>query len=744
MDSEGTPTMLKMTSIKKASTEGGNRRALYTAIFTAVVFFLLADQILADDVLLNLPKNFDVTIKRVWHRNKNEGYREYSEKDLKDAEDRVLHFRGKIVTQDIDRTEHRPLSGGEVNIVRLITKLRATYEKGHLSGTWEFHMYTRIQGSKSCNDAETYQLHNKGTITGEANAQGILKITATNIDETSLDRESTTQLVGSGKDARTVTIFGGGWKKSNQERNLYSWGAEYQLPVGELQSSQKFIPDGNKPGRQTQGEETPSSPDTRVSGSDQSSSTQEGPAPVTPGEAAAGAGVVGAIAAVGAWLTMLSSGVRPKDVMDALGGLFGMGQPPEASEPLPITEPPRILFEEPQMDTSTQPTFDKAAYDRMIVDENLKQLQDDVDRAKDALERRQQYIETLRQAGRTDQANREAITLGELQREVSRTQKQLSDSGGQEAGHITKKHIFDIGEDQAAKVKEEMAAEKAGVLSDLERVKLDDWIDLQAPDEQAAKRMRAMVGDRTITLENGKMVGSFEGISRELGQMLQESNQPDLTYVERFSIRDEFMEKAIIFKSARGYGQDAVSTVSTLGKLGVIENADVTGIAKKLNPVAKLSKFVGYMEGYTKGAGNNVGYAVVKSAVQMGVRQVALKNPVIGLGNTVIKYAEKAVLGRDVSPGKALETMVNVAFDAVHDVKDRAPVTFNSATGKFEMGGKILGIDSPELTEPATRRLLSAVDKQLSNPNLGAADRAGLLSDRKDLLETLDELKGQQ
>jgi hypothetical protein len=448
------------------------------------------------------------------------------------------------------------------------------------------------------------------------------------------------------------------------------------------------------------------------------------------------AGATAVVAGLGALAVAFSSGVNPKEAVEEVLNLF-RGQVSAATEPAPVEVP-------------AQTTFDQAAYDKMMRDENLKQLQDDVDRAKDALERRQQYIDGLRQAGHLEQANTEASTLGELQRDVSRTQQQLSNSGGQEATHLIKQNTFDIGEDQMAKVRAEAAAGMAGKLTDLERVKISDWIDMQAPDDQTAQRMRAMVDDRTVTLGDGKAVGSFEDISRELGQMLQQGNQPDLSYVERFSIRDEFMDNAKTLGNARGYSQDGSGTAGGLtditkqGKLKLAENTTLGGVTKSLDAVSKVSDAVGYIEGYTKGAGNSVGYAAVKAAAQMGVKQIALSNPVIGLGDTAIKYAENALLGRDASPGKALETMVNLAFDAQHDVNDRAPVIFNSETGQFEVGARMLGTDSPELTEPATSSMLSAVDKQLGNPNLSAADKEGLMSARTDLLETLKDLRGQQ
>ena len=60
---------------------------------------------------------------------------------------------------------------------------------------------------------------------------------------------------------------------------------------------------------------------------------------------------MGAVAALGAWLTMLSNGIRPKEVMDALGGLFSKAPAQEVTASPPTAEPPRILFQEPRIRT---------------------------------------------------------------------------------------------------------------------------------------------------------------------------------------------------------------------------------------------------------------------------------------------------------------------------------------------------------------------------------------------------------
>lgn len=322
-------------------------------ILSAALLALFAANAAADDVLLLLPKNFDVVAQRGWSRNKYDGYKEF---DRSQASKAILCFRGKNVTAGESRTDRHPSSGHGTVIIKYNSKLVATYDKGHLSGTWESSMRNWIEGwVERCNDAEYMQVYYKGTITGEANADGILKITVQMTENTILDREYVNQSVGSGKDARTMMIYGGGWKKRDQEPNLYSWGAEFKLPVGELQSSQKFTKEEQDAGDQQgvdqagamagtdQGQNGDQSQETEPGKSDTAPVTPADTDPVTPGEAtpvspgaaAAGAGVVGALSALGAYLMMRANNMGLKDVIDGVNNLFETANAPEPEPPEP-------------------------------------------------------------------------------------------------------------------------------------------------------------------------------------------------------------------------------------------------------------------------------------------------------------------------------------------------------------------------------------------------------------------------
>lgn len=193
-------------------------RCSYLSLYVAILISFVSTA-LADDVLLLLPKNFDVRAHKGWSWNKHTGHSEFTSSQ---AGRLVLRFRGNQVTAGGVETLRNPCYGGGVILVESKTEIVATYDKGRLSGTYESQQRNWSQGCSARNDEEYMQVHARGTVTGEAGSDGILKIKVQVTEEKVLDRE------------------GGGWKKRNEEPNLYSWGAEFKLPVGELQSSQTF------------------------------------------------------------------------------------------------------------------------------------------------------------------------------------------------------------------------------------------------------------------------------------------------------------------------------------------------------------------------------------------------------------------------------------------------------------------------------------------------------------------------
>ena len=78
------------------------------------------------------------------------------------------------------------------------------------------------------------------------------------------------------------------------------------------------------------------------SGAQPESIDNDDPSAIPAGAAATGAAAAGVIAAIGAWLTMLGSGTRIRETLDAFKGLFGKQPPPDQQPPPPpMPEPPK-------------------------------------------------------------------------------------------------------------------------------------------------------------------------------------------------------------------------------------------------------------------------------------------------------------------------------------------------------------------------------------------------------------------
>jgi hypothetical protein len=318
-------------------------RPLCHWVLTLAVLTACAPRAAADDVLLVLPKNFDVSAECGWTRTKSKGYEEL---DFIEKNKTIFQFRGNKVTAGVAHTFRFPTADGGVGISKYDTKFAATYDKGHLSGICEYHSNYRNEGCKDRNDAESLRQSYKGTLTGEANTEGILKITVQITEDTILDREFTDQPTGAGKNARTTRrIFSGGWKKRDYESDLLSFGFEFKLPVGELQSSQKFSKDDQNADDLT---DTSPAPDPNVTTDtpDNSGERTEDPVtdlatpatPVPPAALAGAAAATGLLAGLTSWLLMQSMGLGLSDFKYAIARLTGTDSP--APEPPPATEAP--------------------------------------------------------------------------------------------------------------------------------------------------------------------------------------------------------------------------------------------------------------------------------------------------------------------------------------------------------------------------------------------------------------------
>jgi hypothetical protein len=291
--------------------------------------------------------------------------------------------------------------------------------------------------------------------------------------------------------------------------------------------------------------------------------------------------------------------------------------------------------------------------------------------------------------------------------------------------------------DQMAKVRAEMAAEAAGTISDLEWVKIQDNIDLKAPDEETAEKMKAVVDRMSIKTDDGKMIGNYKDIMREVNTIAWQSDQPDLSYLQRYSIRDEIQENARLFGTARDYAQDGATLVKDLSEgTELLDGLKIKDIAPQIGAAGDASSMAGYYEGY-RATGDGKAIAAVKAFTQVYVKNLVLGNPVTSVADTVVKHTSMVITGSNYSGSKALEFQVNTFADVL--TGNRAPVHFNHMTGQFETGGAVLNVDSPEVTRAASKSLLSAITDHLNNPNLSAGDRQDLLAKQQELIKAMTE-----
>ena len=195
----------------------------------------------ADDVLLLLPREFDVKPTRGWSRNGSDE-RKFTARDLEG--DPPFRFRGEEVTQENSSVDVHTGNDCPVEI-RYHHEYRASFRRGTLSGTWKTYQRNFYRGCKHYPDGEYMRVNHQATVTGRAEADGRLSVTVQVVDSECLDNGA------------------GGWVRRNQDFDRWSFGFEFQLPVGELQSNQKLsaaADTGPDPGAARQREARPGDP----------------------------------------------------------------------------------------------------------------------------------------------------------------------------------------------------------------------------------------------------------------------------------------------------------------------------------------------------------------------------------------------------------------------------------------------------------------------------------------------------
>ena len=340
------------------------RRVQRLKVAVALVAALVAPAAVAgaEEVLLLLPSQFDVRPISGWNQ-RGSRMEKFTSKDLGGDRLEPFRFRGEEVTQETSRTDHHAVSECTVDI-QYHHEYRATFRRGVLNGRWIARQRNYYRSCKDRDDGEYMRVNHEGVMSGQADADGRLAVTVQTTNSEIIDRRI--EWVGKGKEGRFVIY--NEWKKRDQAMEPWSFGFGFQLPVGELQSSQKLSPrptpaplpragtaraggERSEPPRVTPGGQASGGRDESASGTGARAGARDqerdgardevreasrdevrdeardqppgggrdepgdGPPPVSPVAAAGAAAGTAALTLLGAAWMLASSGVRPGDLL---------------------------------------------------------------------------------------------------------------------------------------------------------------------------------------------------------------------------------------------------------------------------------------------------------------------------------------------------------------------------------------------------------------------------------------------
>ena len=189
--------------------------------------------VLGEEVLLSLPREFDVRPIGGWGQHGSGERQRLSREDL-EREAGVFRFRGEQVTQTTTTTDRHGSPSCRVHITT-DQEFQATFRRGELSGRWVSRQRNFYRDCHDRDDGEYLRSTVAGAATGQANADGLLKITVQVTESEIVDHKMA--YVGQGNKGRWHYRD---WEVRDQHHDPWSFGLEFQLPVGELQSSQEL------------------------------------------------------------------------------------------------------------------------------------------------------------------------------------------------------------------------------------------------------------------------------------------------------------------------------------------------------------------------------------------------------------------------------------------------------------------------------------------------------------------------
>jgi hypothetical protein len=438
----------------------------------------------------------------------------------------------------------------------------------------------------------------------------------------------------------------------------------------------------------------------------------------------AAAGAAAGAAAVGTLLAGLAQGVRPREALSDLAGIIrGEAGPAPADTAAPSGNDYQI-------------DLIKTYRDQDMSD----------------LDYQRQRLEAARSQGAEDVVRDAQAAVKRLGRQIENYDRNLSELGQKPLEHIRgQERSFDFTrKDIGQEVKAELAAEAAGTISDTDRIAIDLWIIDNAPTEQAGNDMKALVDKMVVKTADGTAIGDRKSILTGLAGELERTNQPRLTYNEKYALREELMESVkndeglvADLEKAKEVHDDLKDVVDTVTgdpseRLEEIDKAKREGweqdgrspgadAMKKVETAKKVIDAGQTIHGDAKGymaAGNSRALAVTKAVthygVDLGVNTLMEKNPVMKVVNTALKYSEP-IVGKDITPAKGWRILTDKAFDTYTGELDHKEVAK-------------LDLNSTEVKDAVKEGQVRALEKRLDSPRLSEGER-------QELTDRLNELR---
>ncbi|HOG48089.1 MAG TPA: hypothetical protein PLB78_15790, partial [Anaerolineae bacterium] len=268
-----------------------------------------------------------------------------------------------------------------------------------------------------------------------------------------------------------------------------------------------------------------------------------------------------------------------------------------------------------------------------------------------------------------------------------------------------------------AQIEEEQRLAQQGHVTALDMAQLKLWVLKHAPSAQVTGDMLTLVERMTVQAQSGARVGNVEQIRQALGQELERTNQPHLSYWERYAEMEE--RRSTPLQDARDLSRDVTGGLATYTEIKKVPlSPRYQKLPGAVGWVANADKALQYYQGYRQQDLSRT-QAAGRALLQTGVQYFVTKNPAIGLVDTGLKYGGQLTAGKDLSPSRGYEVMINALLDG------------RKLTASQQAAS--LDFSSPQMQEMIRGSQQQAVEQALASGRLSPGDREALLQLRETL-----------